>query len=94
MLKSPWELSSHVTNNKLEEVSILDTLECVPYADEDQNEMTFPDLDEEITSGVGDKYVHASMMLPCGSQTMHGTVIACKQDHNGNPWVASQTTLS
>ncbi len=42
--------------------------EYLPYADEDQNVMTFPDLDEEVTPDAGDEYVHALVMLPRGSQ--------------------------
>ncbi len=34
------------------------------YADEDQNKMTFPDLDKEITLEASDEYLHASVMLP------------------------------
>lgn len=34
---------------------------------------------------VGNEYIHASVMLQCGSQMMQGTAIACKQDQDGNP---------
>ncbi len=40
--------------------------------------MTFPDLDEEVTPEAGDEYVHASVMLLCGSQMMQGTAKAHK----------------
>ncbi len=63
-------LGAKLTRAELEEVGIPDTPEYLPYSDEDQNETTFPDLDEEVTPEVGDKYVHASMMLPHGSQMM------------------------
>ncbi len=43
-----------------------------------------PDLDEEVAPEVGDKYVHVSVMLPCGSQMMHGTVKAHKKYCCGN----------
>ncbi len=59
--------------------------EYILYDDKDQNKLTFPDLDEEITPEVGDEYLHASVILPCGSQMMHGTIIACKQDRDDNP---------
>ncbi len=45
-----------LTHAKLEEVNKPDTLEYVLYADEDQNKMMLPDLDEEITPEVGDEY--------------------------------------
>ncbi len=45
--------------------------------------MTFPN--EEITPKVGDEYVHVSGMLQCGSQIMQNTVIAQKQNYDGNP---------
>ncbi len=45
--------------------------------------MTFPDLDEEVTPEVGDKYVHASVMLCHGIQMMHDTVITREWDHVG-----------
>ncbi len=48
-------LGTKPTCAKLDEVGIPDTLECLPYSDEDQNESTFPDLDEEVTPEVGDK---------------------------------------
>ncbi len=78
-------LGAKLTYAKLEEVGIPDTPEYLLYSDEDQNETTFPDLDEEVTPEVGDKYVHASMMLPRGSQLMHGTMKVRKQDPDGNP---------
>ncbi len=52
-----------MTHAKLEEVGILDTLEYLPYSDEDQNETTFPVLDEEVTPEVGDEYVHALVIF-------------------------------
>ncbi len=55
-------LGAKLTHVKLEEVGIPDTPEYLPYSDEDQNETTFPDLDEEVTPEVCDKYVHASCM--------------------------------
>ncbi len=66
-------------------IKIPNTPNYLPYSDEDQNKTTFGDLDEEVMPEVGNKYVHASIMLPCGSQLMHGTVKACKQDLDGNP---------
>ncbi len=57
-------LGEKLTRAKLEEVSIPDTSEYVPYVDEDQNERTFPDLDEEVTPVKGDEYVHVLVMLP------------------------------
>ncbi len=47
-------LGSKLTRAKLEEVGIPNTLKYLPYSDEDQNESTFPDLDEEVTPEVGD----------------------------------------
>ncbi len=52
-------LGAKLTHAKLEEVGIPDTLEYLPYSDDDQNEMLFPDLDEEVTPEVGDNYGHA-----------------------------------
>ncbi len=78
-------LGGKLTRTELEEVSIPDTPEYIPYADEDQNEMTFPDLDEEVTPEVGDKYVHALVMFARGSEMMQGTVKARKWDLDGNP---------
>ncbi len=34
---------------------------------------------------VGDEYLHASVMLPCGSKPMRYTVKALKRDLDGNP---------
>ncbi len=78
-------LGSKLTGTKLEEVGIPNTPESLPYSDEGQNETMFPDLDEEVTPEVGDKYVDASVMLPHGSQLMQGTVKARRQDLDGNP---------
>ncbi len=78
-------LGDKLTRSELEEVGIPNTPEYLRYADEDQNKMTFPDLDEEVTPEAGDEYVHASVMLPRGSQMMHGTVKARKRDLDGNP---------
>ncbi len=47
--------------------------------------MTFPGLDEEVTPEVGNEYMHASIMLPRGSQLMCGTVKARKRDLDDNP---------
>ncbi len=46
-------LGKKLTRDKLEEVGIPDTPVYLPYADEDQNESTFPDLDEEVTPRLG-----------------------------------------
>ncbi len=62
-----------LTRNEIEEVGIPDTPEYIPYADEDQNKVRFPDLDNEVAPEVGDDYMHASVMILCGSQMMHGT---------------------
>ncbi len=70
---------------ELKEVGIPNTLEYLLYSDKDQNETIFPDLDEEVTPEVGDEYVHALVMLPCGSQLIHGTMKARKRDLDGNP---------
>ncbi len=78
-------LGDKLTRAELEEVGIPDTPEHLPYVDEDQNKRTFPDLDEEVTPEAGDEYVHALVMLPCGSQMMSGTVRARKRDLDGNP---------
>ncbi len=69
-------LGATLTHAELEEVGIPNTPKYIPYSDDDQNEKTFPDLDEEITPEVGDEYVHASVMLLHGSQLMCGTVKA------------------
>ncbi len=74
------QLGAKLTCAKLEDVGIPDTLEYLPYSDGDQNETAFPDLDEEVTPEVGYEYVHALVMLPHGSQLMHGTVKAHKWD--------------
>ncbi len=47
-------LGNKFTCSKLEEVGIPDTPEYLPYAIENQNEMTFPDLDKEVTPEAGD----------------------------------------
>ncbi len=78
-------LGDNLTRAEFEEVGIPDTPEYLPYADEDQNEKTFPDLDEEVTPEAGDEYVQALVMLPCGSQMMRGTVRVHKRDLDGNP---------
>ncbi len=49
-------LGAKLTHAELEEVGIPVTPEYLPYSDEDQNETTFPDLVEEVTSEVGDEY--------------------------------------
>ncbi len=78
-------LGDKLTHAKLKEVGIPNTPEYLLYADEDQNKMTFPDLDEEVTPEAGDEYVHASIILPRGGQMMQGTMKACKRDLDGNP---------
>ncbi len=55
------------------------------FTDEDQNYTTFLCLDKEVTPEVGDKYVHASEILPLGIQMMHGNVRAHIWDCDGNP---------
>ncbi len=59
--------------DELEEVSIPDTPEYLPCTDKDQNKAMFPDLDKEIMLEVGNEYVHASIMLPHGSQIVCST---------------------
>ncbi len=66
-------------HNKLEEIGMPDMLEYMPYDDEDQNNNTYPDLDEEVMSEVGNEYVHASVLFLYGSQMMHITVKECKK---------------
>ncbi len=78
-------LGAKLTCAELEEVGIPDTLGYVLFAGEDQNKMTFPDPDEEITPEVCDGYAHAYVMLPRESQMMHGTVKSPKWDLDGNP---------
>ncbi len=78
-------LGTKLTWDALEEVGIPDTPEYLPYANKDQNEGMFPNLDEEITPETGDEYVYASIMLPRGSKMVCGAVIACKHDKDGNP---------
>ncbi len=69
-------LGTKLTHAKLEEVGIPDTPDYLPYSDGDQNKTMFPDLDEEVMPEVGNKYKQSSVMLPCGSQLMCGTVKA------------------
>ncbi len=78
-------LGAKLTHAKIEEVGIPDTPEYLSYSDDDQNETTFPDLDEEVMPEVGDECVHASVMLLHGRQLMCGTMKARKQDLDGNP---------
>ncbi len=78
-------LGDKLTCAKFVEIGIPNTPEYLPYVDEDQNKTTFPDLDEEVTPEAGDEYVHTSVMLPCGSQMMQGTVKVRKQNLDGNP---------
>ncbi len=63
-------LGEKLTRAELEEVGIPNTPEYLPYAEENQNKIAFPDLDEEVTPEAGDEYVHALVMLPPGSQMM------------------------
>ncbi len=56
-------LGANLTCSEIEEVGIPDTPEYLWYVDKDQNEVTFPDWDEEFTPEVGDEYVHASITL-------------------------------
>ncbi len=78
-------LGTKLTCAKLEEVGIPDTPEYLPYSDEDQDDTMLSDLDDQVTPEVGDEYVHASVMLPRGSQLVRDTVKAQKQDLDGNP---------
>ncbi len=41
-------------------------------------------LDEEVTSEVGDKYVQASIMIPCSINFAWGTVVSHKRNTEGN----------
>ncbi len=66
--------------SSFEDVGISNSPEYMPYADEDQNELTFPDLDEEITPEAGDEYVHVSIIFSHGSQMMCGIDRAYKRD--------------
>ncbi len=86
-------LGARLTCVKLEEVGMTDTLQYVLYADKNQHETTFPDLDEETMPEVGDEYVHTLVMLLRGSQMMCGTVRACKQDLDGNPILPTNPIL-
>ncbi len=52
---SEERLGDKLTCTKLEEVCIPDTPEYILYVDKDQNGMTFPDLDEEVRTEVGDE---------------------------------------
>ncbi len=78
-------LGAKLTCAKLAEVCIPDTPENLLYSDDDQNKTMFPDLEEEVTPEVGDEYLHASIMIPHGSQLMCGTVKGPKRDLDGNP---------
>ncbi len=49
-------LGARLTLTELKEVSISDTPENVLYTNEDQNETTFPDLDEEVMPELGNEY--------------------------------------
>ncbi len=75
-------IGAKLTCADLEEVSIP---EYALYTDEDQNKIILPDLDEEVTSEVGDEHVHVSVMLLCVSQMMYGTIKARKWDLDGKP---------
>ncbi len=43
-------LGAKLKHAEFDEVGIPDTLDYVPYTDKDQNKVTFPNLDEGITS--------------------------------------------
>ncbi len=49
-------LGAKLAHNELEEDGIPGMPEYMPNNNKDQNKMTFPDLDEEVTPEVGDKY--------------------------------------
>ncbi len=75
------------------EVCIPDTPEYLQYFDEDQNEVTFPNLDEEVTPEADNEYIHTSIIFAYGSVV--GTVMAQKQDTvMTTPLVASETIPS
>ncbi len=78
-------LETKPTHAKLEQVGIPMTPEHLLYSNEDQNKMTFPDLDKEVMPEVSHEYVHALVMLLHGSQLMCSTVKAHKWDPDGNP---------
>ncbi len=78
-------LGAKFTWAQLEEVSIPNTLENIPYADKNQNESMFPDLDKEIMPEVGDEYINTLVMLLHESQMMRSAVKAPKLDLDGNP---------
>ncbi len=59
-------LGTKLTHSELEEVSPSMPV-FVLYADKNQNQKIFPNLDEEIMPEVGDKYMHASVIFSCGS---------------------------
>ncbi len=62
-----------LVTRQLEEVGIIDTLDPQPYLDNQQTNKIFPILKEEVTPKAGDKYIQASILIPCGN------VFACVQ---------------
>ena len=71
----------------LVELGVKNTLQYDPCEDQSQNAKTFPILDKEpeVSSGWGDQYVNAELLLPRGDRIVRGQVICQKQEANGNP---------
>ncbi len=73
-----------LVRGQLEDVGLIDMPEPQPYLDNHQIDKTFPTLKEEVTSEAGDKYIQASIMIPCGNIFAHGTVVSCKRNAKGS----------
>lgn len=79
---------------ELDKFDTTDTPEFSPYPEEDQNKMTFLDLDKEIKPKVGNVYISASIMLPHRNQMIHSLVKAHMLDVMATLLGANQTTPS
>ncbi len=69
---------------QLEEVVLIDALDCLPYLEEAEMEKTFSVLEEEVTQEAGDEYVQAFIMVLHGNTFAQGTVVSHKHNAEDN----------
>ena len=78
-------LGSQVNPREFEDRGLENTTQYDPYADETQNEQTFPQLEEKLEPmpDAGDYYIGHEILLPRGDQMTRGHAVAKSKDANG-----------
>ncbi len=60
-------MKAFLARGELGEVGLIDMPDPQTYLDDKQTDKKFPALKEDVTPETGNKYIQASIMLPCCS---------------------------